>query len=389
VFSPRVIFSAIWIIQIILHASLPTLFFSFSEKTWLAVIVYIISFNIGTAFINTPKKVYEISNKNNSQKIQKYLLYFIIIYVIASTYAILEIYRQLSELGGGNFQAGAIRQLVVLDFLDERSLYSMFRIFYLGVGFSIFFLAYSRNFSTFKIVIICFIGLISAIATTGRLYILLFFISSVTLLYRNNKITPRHIFLGCFVFLLLFFALAVFFEKGEKESIERSVVWNAQVYAMSSLACFNNYIATGNQEIPGGALLPNPVREILSKIEINLPLKPALLPFATVPVDCNTYTALFPLMHDGGLVGILLGALMIGVIHQYLYRKYKSSNNPIWWYAFSISLYPLVMSIFEDSYFSSPGFWVILWTPPVFYYFFANAPRFILLHQTWQRNNLK
>jgi oligosaccharide repeat unit polymerase len=375
--------------QIILHASFPSLFFPFSEKTWIAVIIYIIFFNIGTIFVNSPKKISKISDRNKSQKIEKYFRYFIIIYAIASTYATSEIYRQLTELGGGNFQAGAIRQLVVLDFLDERSLYSMFRIFYMGVGFSIFLLAFSRNFSTFKIVLICIIGLLSAIATTGRLYILLFFISSVTLLYRNNKITLRHIIFGCLAFLLLFFALAVFFEKGEKESIESSVVWNAQVYAMSSLACFNNYIVTGNQEIPGGALLPNPARNILGNLEINLPPKPALLPFAVVPVNCNTYTALFPLMHDGGLIGILLGAFIIGIIHQYLYRKYRSSNNPIWWYAFSISLYPLIMSIFEDSYFSSPGFWAILWTPPLFYFIFANAPRIRMLHHTWLRNNSK
>lgn len=386
-FSPRLIFSILWFSQIALHVGFHDLFFSFSEITWFSIFVIIISFIFGTFLVLTEKnlkKIRVIRIQNNADNVQAFFWGFVFIYSFSSTYAVFELYRMLADLGGGDFSAGLIRKLVVTDFLEDRSLYSLFRIFYLGVGFSIFILAFSKKLSFVQLIIIFFIGLLSAIATTGRLYILLFFIASSALMYRNNIISKRAVFFGAVLFVVLFFSLAILFDKGDKESVGAGILWNAQVYVMSSVSCLNDYVITGNQEIIGGAIVPNPIRELLSIVGFAVPAKPALLPFASVPVDCNTYTLLFPLLHDGGLLGVLFGGIFLGMFHQYLYVRFKNSTNPIWWYIYAISIYPLVMSIFEDAYFSSPGFWMLLWIPPLVYVIFFELPLKKLAHQRLQ-----
>jgi oligosaccharide repeat unit polymerase len=77
---------------------------------------------------------------------------------------------------------------------------------------------------------------------------------------------------------------------------------------------------------------------------------------------------MFPLYHDGQLPGIIVGFFAIGLFHQFLFKWSNSSANPMAWYLYAVSLYPLCMSVFEDAYFSSPGFWVLLWIPPVLHW---------------------
>lgn len=368
-FSPRLIFSIIWLIQVVLHVALHDLFFSFSETTWFAVILLFLFFLFGTLLVALPRDFVEVFSLQDNFEIHRFFRYFVIIYIVFSVFAVFEVYRMLDDLSGGDFSAEVIRKLVVNDFVEERILYGYLRVFYLGVGFSIFFLAYSKYFSPGQIIAILGIGLASAIATTGRLYILLFFVASTALLYRNKVISIHTVFFGIFLFVFLFFGLAILFDKGEMATFGGNILWNAQVYIMSSMACLNDYVVSGNQEISGGAILPNPIREFLSIFGFSIPLKPALHPFSEVPIDCNTYTVLFPFFHDGGLLGVLLGAVFLGLFHQYLYLRFKTSINPMWWYFYAISIYPLVMSIFEDAYFSSPGFWLLLCLPPMIYFF--------------------
>lgn len=98
--------------------------------------------------------------------------------------------------------------------------------------------------------------------------------------------------------------------------------------------------------------------------------KPNLLPFAMVPMQCNTYTALFPLFHDLGYIGLFFGFVAIGFTHSYLWIQQQRSAAPIILFAYALSLYPLAMSMFEDAYFSSPGFWLMLWIPPLALYLY-------------------
>lgn len=368
-FAPRFIFLTLWLTQVLLHVVFQDAFVPFRTTTWVAIGLAVFFFSVGTFVIPQPKQVgglLRIYDKDTTQKIFKL---FVCLYPAIALFAGYEIYLQISMLAQGELSGATVRQLVVTDFTSDRILYGYFKVFYVGVGFSIFLIAFSRHLSRRQMLVVLALGLVSAIATTGRLYLLLFFAASIALLYRAKIISPRAVFYAGVIFIFLFFSLAILLSKGdEATSIEGSIYWNAQVYVMSSVSCFNDYLITNVQHMDGGALLPNPVREFFSLIGLNIPPKPVLLPFAEVPVYCNTYTILFPFFHDGGALGVSIGAFLLGVFHQGLYCKYKSSTNPVWWYFYAISLYPLIMSIFEDAYFSSPGFWLLLWFPPLCYW---------------------
>ena len=66
----------------------------------------------------------------------------------------------------------------------------------------------------------------------------------------------------------------------------------------------------------------------------------------------------------------IFGFMAIGFAHSFLWLRQQISGTPLALFAYAISLYPLAMSMFEDAYFSSPGFWVMLWIPPAALYLY-------------------
>ena len=377
VFAPRFIFSGLWLSQIFLHLVFNDAFVPFEFLTWVVIVLGLIFFNFGAA---TSERTYLpyvsekiLDLKTSEYEITHFFNAFVVIYIVCGVLTAIELYGALQELGAGGFNLPKIRELVIQDFTGERVLYNQFRVFYVGVGFSIFFIALSSQLTGRQIVAALTIGIVSALLTTGRLYLLLYFLSVTALLYRAKYVTARGVLIAAFVFILLFFMVAVLLGKGEDDgviSVFDSVLWNSQVYLMSSVSCFNDFLATGSQTMEGGALLPNPAREFFSLLGITIPPKPNLLPFSEVPVPCNTYTYMFPLFHDGALFGVAIGSFCIGFLHQYLYLNFKYAEEPILSYLYAISIYAIFMSVFEDAYFSSPGFWLMLLVPPSVYYLF-------------------
>lgn len=374
-FSPRSIFGTLWALQIVLHLIFSNAFYPFELQTWGAIFLGFTFFYAGT-FLSDGifRRGVLISKHNQKEKLNNltfFLNCFLCIYLFAALLSAMELYATLQEMGADGLNFPVIRQIVVLDFDGDRLLYGLFRVFYLGVGFCIFFVASSKEITKKQLIMVLIIGLVSALLTTGRLYLLLYFISIAALLYRERFISSKGVLLAGLIFLSLFFLVALLLGKGDDDgtaSLFENVLWNSQVYFMSSISCFNDYLVSNSQNIDGGALLPNPIRDFLSNFGMSIPLKPALNPFSYVPVPCNTYTYLFPLYHDGSFFGVIFGSFMIGAFHQFLYLKFIFTNSPIWGYFYAISIYALLMTIFEDAYFSSPGFWLLLMIPPAAYY---------------------
>jgi oligosaccharide repeat unit polymerase len=311
----------------------------------------------------------------------------VVLYGITGVLVLAKVYLILRAQLGGAVTLPGIRQAIVFDFVGPRNIFSLLRVFFFGVGVCIYFVAHARSLSRWELLFVLMIGLLSALLTTGRLYMLMLFVAVTALLYRQRIVTLRGVLSAAVGFMALFFLVAVLLGKGTSGGgVLRQVIWNAQIYLLSSVACLDNYIQTGLQEIPGGALLPNSVRGLLHGFGVNIPLRPPLMPFVSVPMTCNTYTALFPLYHDGSLLGVLAGFFGIGLFHQLLYKWNLSSENPVAWYFYAVSLYPLCMSIFEDSYFSSPGFWILLWLPPVLYWLCQRAFRVPDKRAMWTAN---
>jgi oligosaccharide repeat unit polymerase len=370
-FDPRLVFLLLWSTQIAGQLMAGDIFGQYSALTWSAIACAILGFAAGSTLgasipimrgggmpLPTPAQ--------RAPFVRRALYWFVFLYGIATLLVLAKVYLILRGQLGGAVTLPSIRQAFVSDFVGPRTIFGLLRVFFFGVGVCIYFVANARSLSLRELLFVLTIGLVSALLTTGRLYMLMLFVAVTALLYRQRIVTLRGVLGAGLGFMTLFFLVAVLLGKGTSSGgVLRQVTWNAQVYLLSSVACFDNYVQTGLQQIPGGALLPNSVRGFLHGFGVNIPLRPPLMPFVSVPMTCNTYTALFPLYHDGSLPGVLVGFLGIGFFHQLLYKWNLSSENPVAWYFYAVSLYPLCMSIFEDSYFSSPGFWILLWLPPM------------------------
>ena len=367
--------------QIVLHSVWQDDFIRFSDLTYLIVGLAWLAFMTGTFMIDFLSNEGRMSTTRANPQVRhardpalaqllRFVRVFPALYVIVVGLFAYLLYGKLNELGVNWSNPPEIRQLVVDDFANDRDLYAYFRVFHLGVGVCIFLLTASQYLSRRMIALLMFMGLLTAIATTGRLHLMLFCLAVMAVLHQLEIITWRGLLAGVSGFFGLFFLVALLLGKGDAEGLNSAlegIFWNFQIYFMSSVACFNDFVETRNQVMDGGVLLPNAVRDVIGLFGIAIPPKLPLLPFSEVPLPCNTYTFLYPLFHDGGLFGVVVGALAVGGGHQYLYRKFSLTDSLVWRYIYAISTYALFMTIFEDAYFSSPGFWLTLLIPPAAY----------------------
>lgn len=376
-FSPRVIFLSLWLLQIVFHLIFSSIFNPFLSETWMMVCFGIGAFVLGTLLVDwlmpQQKTPSQLQDNSYSVDIKSLAKYFIVLYPLWVLYALSAIYFLILKMDMALENLQDFRNIVVYDFNHYRFLTRWMRVFYFGVGASIFFVANARWLTKKQLITILAIGFIAAILTSGRLYLLLYFLAVIALLYRSNFISIKGVLIGAVCFALLFVLIALMLGKGSDSGVSSliaKIIWNINIYFLSSLSCFNEYIAIGSPPIPGGAIIPNALRAIFIDLGISIPLRPTLNPFLYVPVPCNTYTFLFPLFHDGGSYGILIGGLLIGAVQQFLYLRFKLGKSPSWCYLYSISLYGMFMTIFEDPYFSSPGFWLQLLLPVIIFYFY-------------------
>jgi oligosaccharide repeat unit polymerase len=387
VFDPRVFFLLLWGSQMFGYLFRGDQFYPFEIRTWLVFLFGVAGYFIGSSLALTrllgPSPAIgpmRAADSHEQHLVRRFFRVAQLLYLVGCGFAVAQI---ISVLGAEALFSGdlaGLRMSVVNDFVGDRELFSSIRVFYFGVGLSVFQLAHAKYFGSGERVAVMLLGLLSALATTGRLYLLLFVLASAFLLSRQRLASRRAVGFLLVAFVLLFFSFALLLEKGSDEgSVFAQIVWNLQVYLLSSLACFNDYVATGVQETPGGILIPNALRDLIRIMGISMAEKPNLLPFAMVPIQCNTYTVLFPLYHDVGTVGVLLGLAAIGWFNTFIWLKQSMTPSPLLLFTYAITLYPLAMSMFEDAYFSSPGFWVMLWALPailsiVLRVFGANKP---------------
>lgn len=82
------------------------------------------------------------------------------------------------------------------------------------------------------------------------------------------------------------------------------------------------------------------------------------------PYSTNVYTLFFGIHYDFGFLGILISSIFFGAFHAILYAHAK--YNIAYLYVYLFSLYPLIMSYFDNVYTTSPGTWLYLLLPLLF-----------------------
>ncbi len=301
--------------------------------------------------------------------------------------------------------AECLRLQIIKDLISSREIAPIIKLFTFGIAICIFYLSNLRNSTKFQTYFIIVLGIFFVFATTGRLMLLMLFGAITYLLYVQKIWRFKEVILSIISFALLFFMIALVLNKqtadwskninpctnkncivqeinwsNEKKqiinqrtqtgiskalTIQDKLIWNAQNYLLGSLGAFNHFVTTGSPRIDGGATLPNAIRKVINLSGLDIKMRPAVNPFVITPLQSNTYTAIFPIYHDMGKLGVFIWFFILGILHQFLYKLTQYSTASIYKYLYAISIYPLCMIIFEEAYISSLGFWMIFLATPV------------------------
>lgn len=391
-FKPTTIFVVIWVVQGIGYLSFRDTFGSYSQTTWLVVLTGVAAFCIGglaSRYISTNQCVTILKEFERRNNVEPLIKYFLALYFIAFLWVGHEIVS-FSLLKIENMTLGpkplvsqrSIRQLIYLvrvvvvndNFSGERVILNLFRFYYFGLASSLYFSAYTKANNYKHLLTFGIIGLVSALATTGRLALLLFFLSYTLILVKKKVINFKGVTVMAALFSFAFFMIAYLMKKGD--SIDKNLLevflWNLKVYLFSGLSSFNYFVVHNVPDYKTIVMIPNALKVLLNSIfNLDFALRPASMPFVETPLRTNVYTSFFPLYHDAKLLGVIFGKGILGFLHQMIYKIMRETDSRVIIFIFSLSLFPLVLSFFEDIYFSSPGFWLVIVSPIFIYYPFA------------------
>lgn len=87
--------------------------------------------------------------------------------------------------------------------------------------------------------------------------------------------------------------------------------------------------------------------------------------YTPYPNQTNVYTLFFSILNDFGVFGIAMFGLFLGLFHAYLY--YKSKNSSLFVFVYLFSLYPMLMTFFDNTYTTSVGVWLYILIPFLFF----------------------
>ena len=209
------------------------------------------------------------------------------------------------------------------------------------------------------------IALLEAVLTTGRTSILQLFASLICV---HLMTTGRTRFWAALkvaripisIFACLYLGL-IFINKSQQsqfygDGMIQIAIFFFVSYIIGPLAAFDAYLRSPQSL----AAIPNHTFKFFLTIAGHLHLinyVPAniIQEFQTVPYPVNVYTIYKDFTMDFGVTGALIALLIVGFLHTLLYRK-ALTGSLIGRYLFALSMFPVMMSIFNDQY-SALGVW--------------------------------
>lgn len=214
-----------------------------------------------------------------------------------------------------------------------------------------------------KFYISLFIAFIYTILSSGRTFVLqlLVFIFAIGLIRKQIKV--RHIIYVSLFFLAIFSSFSILMKKGG--SVDLSIsdnisgVFNIFMnYLLGAFNAFDKFI-NENFELLFGDNTFRTINAVLFKLNFIKSEQVALVqPFVQVPFTTNVYTVYHNYVNDFGILYSLIMISFFGFVHTYFFlrsRLYKDKLSIIF---YSYLLYPLLMSFFQDQYFSLMSMWI-------------------------------
>jgi oligosaccharide repeat unit polymerase len=164
--------------------------------------------------------------------------------------------------------------------------------------------------------------------------------------------------------LILFAVVGLALGKGGTLGNTLSENWSTMresflTYAVSEIPALGMYLDNRGPDVELGLNTFRSIVALLQTLGFQTTAAPLVQPYIDVPMSTNAYTIYHPYIKDFGPFGAAAVLFVLGFSHAALYRRATVRNpHALFVFLFAISLFPLVMQVFQDMYFSLLSMWI-------------------------------
>ncbi len=208
-------------------------------------------------------------------------------------------------------------------------------------------------------------GLTFGVLSSGRsvLLPLLIVLVAIPSILRTASLFRTSVILGVLT-LGLFAAVGIALGKGGavgKQLSSRNWATMREsfvTYAVGGIPALWKYLQNRGPADMGVNSLRTPLA-VLKAMGFHVPVAPLVQPYVDIPMPFNAYTVYQPYIKDFGLMGSTAILFALGFLHAELYRRATVPEpRALYVFVFAISLFPLVMQVFQDMYLSVLSTWI-------------------------------
>ena len=164
--------------------------------------------------------------------------------------------------------------------------------------------------------------------------------------------------------LLLFPAVGLPLGKGGTLESTISDNWSTMresflTYLLAGIPALGTYLQNRGPDVEVGLNSFRSIFALLHALGLQAPAVPVVQPYIDVPMPANVYTVHHPYIRDFGALGGALMLFSLGFVHAVVYRRATVRNpHAIYVFLFALLLFPLLMQVFQDMYFTLLSMWL-------------------------------
>lgn len=368
IFSPSILFSATWLMQVIGLLMFSHLFENVSPIVLLVVVIGVALFSFGQ--ILDPGIKITISNLKDREVNLVRVRYLISILIISI--CLFEQVRIFNDLTSGMEMSVALVFIRNLISIESEDIYGIFKY---GTTFGqaiivLMLISLQRDKSSFSkffcFILVVLATLCMAFLSTGRGQVLQIFILLTLVYLLSTNISQFSLKFLKITLLILAISFLIFWQMGKMmgkvgESGSEALI-DLLSYQFSPIPALSAYLSSHEFDLVGGDGGLRSFRVILAIMyKLGFGDAPPILieEFVYIPHPTNIYTIYLMPLRDFGWIGSFLYIFLIGLLHGYIYRAWKKDkSNDFAKYIFIISFIPLIQSPGGDAYLSLISTWV-------------------------------
>lgn len=336
ILAPTTIISSIWLFIILAYWVYPHGYYPLKGQFYTAISLWVFFFGLFAML----RQSISVSKRHTEPPTKLIRDIYFIIALITFPISVFKIYSAIQEFGiSSNIFAG-LRDIALgsIQGMDEGLSNNYFATLWL-VAYAIELLHYNKK-NLYRILILLVINIAWAFLIMAKISFLLIFFVSLSILFFKDVIRPKVIFISLGVIFLFFTFVQVIRTTGAESKDDLRYDFFS-LYVLSGVPAFEKVAPSSSQHY--GESTFRFFYKVAEKIGIvDVEAADSLQEFTNVGVkkksNTNIYTTMYPFYKDFGYWGIVIFAMLTGLLYGYLYKAVVTEVYP------SIIVYSIMMT---------------------------------------------